>query len=391
MSYEDTPQNQQILLQRAAEIGTAMPVDERTIGIITALEATDGSPRAGSVIRRACMVVGSEACKAVCQRWAMEHSTDIAPATEEILEAVGPATIDEALAADPTACADNNVLRTIETLGLQPEQVLILGVGSDDSSHRVAFLDDLDVRGSVTVNPHGWREFGGYNAVWARNNDHLPGGASRPDAELPLGGLFERLADSGALVATGRRLADGQPVTGIAHITRTNMLGKAHRREYGGVRMSFAEHFLRSGIDELGLDPSTVTVRMIGAVGPESWRKRYVDTRALEHNLRGWSEEGFIVNKTNPNWRPGMQISDPATGERDWLWPQYPQLIERDVREAAQNLGIPDENLNFDGALDPGKPTPDGLVHSSLNRGRLAQPGEPTRDARDLYGAVIVG
>ncbi len=365
-------------MERAAAIGTVLPIGDTTFAVMTALETADGDPLIGNVIRRTCLAVGAQMCAQTCQLAALRGPASLAelkPETPDMLAAKG---VDETtlLEQDPTACSDQNVLHTLAALGVRPEQALIVGVSVTED--KIGYLDDDRTRDSVTQNPHGWFEVPGFNAFFVRKTDALQ--HNSPDGAKPVQVLGNRLADSGSLVIEMVD-RDGAPVIGMVHSTRTNMPGREHRTEYDGQQQSFVHYVLTDSMAHFGASPESVKIRMIAAVGPEAWAKRYTDAAKLESQLPGWAADGLVFNATTSEWvQPGTPIS-----KQDKLLPQYPTKVRFEVEEAAAELGITD--LQFEGSLDPGQPH-GGKIHSSANRRRV-DPDTPPRDTRDLYAAVF--
>lgn len=372
---QSTPIFNQLVQERATALGSVRSVDNSTYAFISALETTDGQPLSGNVLRRTCMAFGEEACKSVCVRAVLGHRAPVADLSPSGRDAYDAARDD--LSLDTGAeCSDDNLSTTLERLHINPDQALVVSVGANDS---IGFYDES--LSELKKAQGGWYEVSGFNAYFMRNNEALNDGAG----EIAL--LGARLADSGFLVVTLKDHVGGG-VTGIIHSTRTNMLGKNHRKEWNGKECSYIEHVLAKAIDHYGADPANVMVSLAAAVGPMSWKKKYASAQALEQNLPGWAEDGLIINRTNPEWRPGMEVVNPNTEERDELWPLYPSLIIRDMVEAAGNLSIPLDNVVIKDPVDPGVIN-EGKMHSSKNRTRFARPGESTNDTRDLYAAII--
>jgi hypothetical protein len=390
-------------MEYASVMGTVLPLGETGFAFVSGLETEaapdqeEGQPLVGIIGRKACMAIGNEACVKTCQLAVLRGAADPSLLHSDTLSNLQALDRNptKLLEEDPTACADNNLLRAISHLGLRPNNALMVGVGVADN---LGFLDDPTIREKIARNPHGWYELPGFNAFFARNHELLPvpaditegnavlgAGVVDAEAENSLGLLGVRLADSGYVVVTMKD-ADGQAVTGIIHSTRTNMPGRKFRKEYGGIQQSFIRYVISEAMGHYGVQsPDDVSIRMVAAVGPEEWQKRYPSARKLEEQLPGWAEEGLIVNASNPAWLPGMEPVG-ADGERDVLYPQYPSKVRAEIVEAAALLGI--KNVAYDGYLNPGKPY-GGIVHSSDNRKRMREAqGQPV-GARDLYAVVM--
>lgn len=373
------PGNEQYPPQAIENVATVMPMDENGYVAMSGMETTEGQPLIGNVIRRSCTVVGEKACAATCQIAALRGEAPLEAIGSEAARMVDEGELDTvtAIEEDPTACSDRNLLRFMGAANVDPESALMVAVTKDN----VGFLDDPEVRSQITQNPHGWSEMPAHNAFFARYTDTLP------STGMPVQMLGARLADSGFVTITMKD-ADGVPVSGIVHSTRTNMPGRDHRKEYDGEQQSFMHHVLSKAMHHYGANPQDVTVRVAAAVGPREWTKRYGSSEILEANLPGWAEEGLIENKTNPQWQPGMEVVNPETGELDELWPQYPTKVINEATEAAADLGI--TNIYTDEPLNPGVPR-NGVIHSTANRPRITDKSglSLALDTRDVYAVVM--
>lgn len=372
-------------MEYAERMGTVFPINETSFAFVSAQETVDEQPLVGNVVRTVCPAVGNRACKEACQLAALQGRASeelVTPDTPALLEALerDPMTL---LDEDPTVCADNNLLRALSHLGIRPQHALMVSVPGEN----IGFLDDEVARAQLKRNPHGWFEIVGYNAFFTYEDELLPGPDGQPDSERALEVFGARLADSGWAVVSAKK--GDRKIAGWVHITRTNMLGRSHRKVYNGRQQGYFEHALRELIDHFEIEsPDDITIRMVAAVGAESWQKRYASRRDLEQNLPGWPEEGLIRNVTNPDWQPGQEVFDPVTEERDLLHPDYPAKVRMEIMDAAEALGITGVFLDDPEPLDPGQ-VRDEKVHASENRKRLPEPSRHEPGVRDFYALVL--
>lgn len=321
-----------------------LPVGSETVQAISRIHDEAGELEAGNVVRRACMVVGEQACKQVCQlRGAYEQFEEDSAAREVVKQAI-----------DARACADMNLHRKLQSLGLKPETVLMVGVTGD----KVGFADRLDeYKDGLTQNPYGWRELPGFNAFFARVGE--------------VGALGRRLADCADInfEFTDR---DGRTVFGFEHGTRPNMRGSiAYEFEKDGRPMSFTEYVLREAIEHYGADPASVHIKLAAAIKGHNFTKHFSSREKMEEHLPGWYADGFVANVTNPSWQEGVPVVEEDIWEAD-----FRSMITRDITEAMQRMHIPTANFSSEGIIDPGDSRG---VHSSH------QFRHEFGDTRDLY------
>ena len=366
------------------EIGTVTPLSEHAYAVVTGLQTTDGELLIGPVARGGCMVAGELACKATCQLWALRQGT----ADEQTTELVEAGVLDAGtiLEEDPQACADENLANALEKLGVDPARALMVAVGANEVANRVGYLDDPELRAAIVSNSRGWSEVPvttPYNAVYAKAGDTLPNGE-------PVELIGIRSGGSGVVV-DDMKLTEGH-VYGITHLPRTTMPGRGHEAVYDGKQQTYRRYAAGDSMQRYEAEPEAVTTHVIAAAGRETSRRWFTDRRSMENVLPGWAEDGLIENRTNPDWRPGMEVFDAETGEYDVLLPDYTKQVRRQVHGAAQELGVTDVR---DGAiLDPAVPS-DGIIHSSGDRARMHEEHEGDggfvgdRSDRDLYAIVF--
>lgn len=313
---------------------------------ITNVRDGEGQLDTGNVLRRTCEWAGAGACKAVCQLWGeYESSKD---------DDTAYALVDGAL--ESRDCSDLNLLSAMGRLGLQADEVLMVGVTADS----IGFADSLAAY-KPSQNPYGWQELTGFNAFFARTNE--------------VGALGRRLADC-ADINFEFKDHDGKTVFGFEHGTRTNMKGSsAYIFEKDGTKMSYTEYVLRNAVEHYGADAESVRIRLAAAIAAEDFIFTFADEEKLEMVLPGWQADGFARNSSNPRWVSGIQFNPGDI----WTADTY-GLIVRDIEEAMGRLGIPSDNLDKSDVLNA---SASGGIFSSYLRHR--QDPKNVADTRDLY------
>lgn len=312
------------------------PVADNVEHAITNVRNTEGEPGAGNILRRACRWAGEGACKQVCQL-SVETTT-----SGEIADLLAK-----------RACADLNLVHAFNELGLEPKEVLMVGV----TANQVGFADRLDEYDGMIQNPHGWRELAGFNAFFAREGE--------------VDALGRRLADCADLNFEFKD-SEGNTVFGFEHGTRTDMFGSSRFAfEKDGKKVSFTEYVLREAVDHYGADPASINVKLAAAIQGHNFTKHFTSREQMEEHLPGWYEDGFVRNASNPDWQPGDPVVPEDTWEADTRG-----MIQRDAKEAMEALDVPAENFSMEGIIDPGDSKG---VHSSH------QFSDQYGDTRDLY------
>jgi hypothetical protein len=320
-------------------------VGERAEHLISNVRDPEGNLDTGNVLRRTC-TLGGEACKQTCQL--REEWTDFeeeSTSRELVIEAMRNRT-----------CSDLNQRMLLMREGLLNKNVLVIGV----TANKVGFGDKLDEY-YVKENEYGWKELVGYNAFFAR--------------ETEVEALGRRLADC-ADINFEFQDQGGNTVIGFEHGTRTNMFGStAFVFERNGEKVSFTEYALGQAIDHYGADPTKIRIKLAAAIRGHNFTKHFDSREAMERHLPGWYADGFLNNISNPEWREGNPVVDSDTWEADTR-----TMILRDIHNAMEKFGIPLENLDTEGIIDPGDTKG---VHSSH------QFAEEYGDTRDLYLTFI--
>ncbi len=254
------------------------------------------------------------------------------------------------------SCADLNLVDAIAKLGLEAEQVLMVGV----TANEVGFGDQLEnyeAEGKVKQNYYGWREIPGFNAFFARTS------------EVPA--LGRRLADC-ADINFEFKDADGNTVIGFEHGTRTDMFGiEEFPFDRNNEKVSFTEYALGQAIDRYAPDPASIRIRLSAAIKGHNFIKRFDSREKMEEHLPGWLADGFVKNISNLGWKEGDPIPETDVWQADTR-----ELITRDIRETMIKFAIPEGNFDTEGIIDPGDS--EG-VHSSHEY------REQYGDSRDLY------
>lgn len=315
-----------------------------TMHSISSIRDTEGNRDQGNMLRRLCEY-GGVACKAECIL-AGDYFDNYAFDTTS-REIVGDAIAEK-------TCADMNLRSAIRKLGLKPEEVLMVGV----TDSNVGFADEIpETQADIIDNRYGWKELPGYDAFFSRTSE--------------VSALGRRLADCVDLNFEFED-SEGQTVFGFEHGTRSNMTGSsAYRFEKDGQHISFTEYTLRNVIEHYGTDPKSIHIKLAAAIQGSNFTWNFDSAEKMEKYLPGWREDGFLVNATNPDWKAGDPILETDTWEADTR-----RMIERDINEAMQNLDIPHDNLDTDGAIDPAETSG---VHSSFKQSAVYG------DSRDLY------
>lgn len=317
--------------------GLVFPVGEQAEVFISRLSAGEQSREyTGNILRRVCEVFGETACQAIC----LLRDVDV----------------ERFNANDDKACADANLRDALLDIELQPKEVLMVAV----TGNKVGFADELDTyeeRGEVKKNPEGWREIPGYNAFFGRVGEIM--------------GIGSRLADC-AHLSFEFPDSRGETVIGFEHGTRTNMNGaSAHAFEIDGRKVSYTEFVLSEALAHYGAHPADVVIRLSASIQPQNFVKHFENKEQREGHIPGWFADGFAWNVSRPEWQEGDEY-DPE----DTWYADSRGLILHDIVEAMERLGIPIENFDGTGMIDPADTA--GVHSSHENR-------EQYGDTRDLY------
>lgn len=226
---------------------------------------------AGNVLRRLC---SGGACASVCMRSSVELSSSDA------------------------GCADNNVLRVVNELGLPPESVVVVSATKDE----VGIYEDLLAEGKITQNERGFKEVAGFNAF-----------AAFADSEVAIG---MRLADCVSIeleMAAGPAYGSRQ-VIAMFHLTRASMAGPGQfSHEFNGEKVSVFEFFTRTVAQRFDAAISSVKARNIAAIDEENFPFWFADEAKMRATLKGWHELGLVRNATftereGSEWQPGDEF-----------------------------------------------------------------------------------
>jgi hypothetical protein len=299
------------------------PVAENVQHAISNIRDEQGNLAAGNVVRRACEWLGEGACKEGCALRLLQ---------EKHLKATDIGRGLETEAAIDRTCADLNLETTFYELGLEPEEILMVGVTGD----KVGFMDSLDDYEGLTENARGWHELPGFNAFFAREGE--------------VEGLGRRLADC-ADINFEFKDSDGHTVLGFEHGTRPNMFGSSKYRFEGpdGTKISYTEYVMRQAIEHYGAEPTSMRINLAAAIQRSNNADfSFKDLELMQKVLPGWYEDGFSRNLTNPDWRPG----DPINPEDKWD-ADTRGLIIRDIEKAMAAIGVPVQNFDKSQVLDP--------------------------------------
>lgn len=327
-------------------------VGESAEHLITNIRNEQRDLEYGNVLRRTCQMFGEGACKEACRLDGMFAKQ--AGEGEKII----PIDVLVPSGVDADICADVNLKKALDSVGLSPKQVLMIGV----TANNVGFGDLLpsyEAEGKIKHNSHGWRELPGFNAFFARSTE--------------VSALGRRLADC-ADINFEFKDDKGVTVIGFEHGTRTNMFGAAeYPFDNNGEKISFTRHVLGRAIDHYGADPASITITLAAAIKAKNFTKSFDSVQKMEEHLPGWWRAGYVDNVSDPSWAPD---SEGAIPDADKWEADTRRMIIDDIKSAMKVLSVPDENLSMDGIIDPGDSN--GMFSSHQFR---AQYG----DTRDLY------
>lgn len=286
---------------------------------ITAMRNTEGELQVGNVLRRTCEYAGEGACKQVCQLRSSFEAAKENPEEQEIVDQ----------AQQNRECADLNLQHAIGELGLKPKNVLMVGV----TKNEIGFADKIDEY-EIKDNPYGWYELPGFNAFFTRTEE--------------FSALGRRLADCADLNFEFKD-GEGKTVIGFEHGTRTGMFGiDQSPYEIDGEKVSFTELAIAQAIEHYGADPATINIKLAAVIKGHNFKKHFDSREKMEDHVPGWYADGFLTNVTNPEW----QEDDPVV-ESDTWYADSRGMIIRDINRALKRFGIPEENFNMEGAIDP--------------------------------------
>ncbi len=293
----------------------------------------------GNVIPRLCVQAGELACAKTCQL------------AENEREAAG------------VGCAENNIYNAIEEFGTSPENFILAAATReklDDGSEidHVYFGDDLQ-NTSAFVSPEGYTMLPNSNGLFFR-----PGIDQGLNGE-PIDAVGMRMADCGS-VNVEMQDAEGRLVIGQGHFSRINMRGpSAFEHELHGEKVSWGEYFLGSAIEHYGTDPSTVKIKLAAAIEGPDFLHHYDTHERMEGHFPGWDELGFM----HPE---GGETND-FDCEID-----YRQMIEWQIRQAADSFGLLRRNMDLFGAINTGDKSLGHASHHWATKGDISH-------GRDMY------
>lgn len=287
--------------QEQQTITTTEAFRERTIGDLRLLVSRLDTQ--GNILRRTCTKMGETACAQVCAARGLEEYYRNAD----------------------KLCADRNITEAIEAAGLDPGEVLMIGV----TANGVGFGDQLPEL-DVKTNPEGFRELAGYNAFFVQKNEAQAIGC--------------RLADCGH-VAIQFTDENSEPVMGFMHLTKPNMQGEsAYKFEYDGEPVSYFEYALKTALEHYGADIIDVQVTVNAAISEDSYTYSFKDEAHAREQFPGWIEEGLVRSEQHPEWQPGGEFDAADTWHLN-----FPELIRRHIERS----GLSTEQVDMTEMLDP--------------------------------------
>lgn len=248
----------------------------------------------GNVLRRLCARYGDQ-CRETCQR---EPSSDM----------INP----------DKSCADLNLKKLVDSLGIKPKNLLMVGATADN----VGFCDQIESYGDkVKTNSVNVRELPGYNAFFARTSENIVLGA--------------RFADC-SYIAINFQDETGEAVYGFVHLTRTNMQGEsAFTHQIGGKKVGSFEYFLDGALSHYGGKTETVQARLIAGIDDDGSVYHFKDGEALKECFPGWWEQKCITNASNPDCSPGQQFNP-----QDIWRPKYRSMVRWLVERSGVRLDV---------------------------------------------------
>lgn len=222
-------------------------------------------------------------------------------------------------------CSDLNMTAVIESLGLDPQRVLVVGCASE----AVGFYDE--------VNPS----------------------LIRPRR----GGYPEIVPDFGAFFAS-----DDEGVALITHMADCGFLAVELPSAYGFIHMSrldlAAVDHLKAAVAHYDCRLADVQVKLVAAVSAENFPQHFMDVDGSRPDDRfpGWHATGLLRNKTRPLWRPTDPL-DPAD-----VWEADTRGM---IRRLVLSTGITEDQLDMTGIIDPGDMRLGHASHSAGMRGKM--------------------
>lgn len=330
-------------------------VGEAAEHLITAMRDEQDDIAVGNVLRQACQWAGKNACKETCQlKAAFKKNLNDTDLYIDFQDRQGE-------------CADQNLDYVLSKEALIGGNVLIVGV----NGNKVGFADrmeEYDVAQkpnweNIENDENGWKELPEFSAFFAREDE--------------LDALGRRLADC-ADVNFEFKDSESNTVIGFEHGTRTNMFGESeYRFEREGEKVSYTEHVIGQAIEHYTADPKSIKIKLAAAIEGQNYTWNFDDSGAMEHYLPGWLKAGYLTNRSYPTWELGDDVVKSDTWEADTRG-----MIIDDIRSAMEKFGIPIENFNMDGIIDPAD---EGSLHSSHQKHGEFDFG----DTRDLYMTYI--
>jgi len=343
----------------------AKPVGPNTVSAISIMGKHEAL--AGNVLRRLCKL-GGEACAQTCAI----HQGLIKRAEQNLDE----------------KCADENLSEIVSNLGLKLENLLMIGVTGKREENRIGFADEVDIdadRYKYGISPKtGIKELPGFNSFFAAEGDSINGNE--------VYALGRRLADCGDINIeyTSR---EGKKIMGFMHMTRTNLEGEGHHtNKRDGVPFEEPSYrfFMQSAFDHYGLpDEQGIDVRISAAIKPEHFTYNFASQEKMDELFPGWDKNDtiftphkqLIINRDNPDWKPGDDFSPEDVFEVD-----FRGMLEWQIRhfDPAAHLtrvnGRPlnDSEIDWSDVIDPGD---ESSEHASNARGKKDQ----EKDGRDAY------
>lgn len=275
----------------------------------------------------------------------------------------------EAETAEERLCAHQNLRTVLAEQGLEPKDVLMVGLTGDG----IGFYDELKADGKISEHRYGWGMIAGYNAMFARASE--------------IRGLGGRAADC-SVVKGSAPLPDGDTLMLLLHLTRDNIEGDGALSYGVNGDQSYIQAALAAGAEKYGIAVSNFELEQVAKIDQldYTFKAGTVKTKAgdavqvdaegmMDARFKGWFDQGLLHNTSKPDWKRG----DPIEPTDVWV-ADYQAMTEHVIK----NSGVPLENIDTEHAINPGDVTSGHASNAAANDPkRAAYRKRP--DARDLY------
>jgi hypothetical protein len=231
-------------------------------------------------------------------------------------------------------CSDRNMRAVIAALGLELDQILVVGTQSACVGFHGSVPTELKRTGlHETVTD--------YAAFFASTDDHVA--------------IATHMADCGFVAV------EFPGAFGFMHLTRLNMAADSVA----------ATEFLHKALAHYGASLADVQLTLVAAVQGANFRQHFADAdgHRPEDRFPGWFAAGLLHNLSKPAWRPGDPLDATDTWEPD---------NRAMMRRLLLRTGVSASQLTELGTIDPGDLRLGHASHSAGMLGRITV-------ARDAY------